>query len=63
MIEVQKGNDVLVQANHNVANHKPKKHTVEETLAADPQLATGLWIVRSKLIQVETPALIHVKKD
>jgi carboxyl-terminal processing protease len=63
MIEVRRDNDVLVQANHNIANHKPKKHTVEETLAADPQLATGLWIIRSKLIQVETPALAHVKED
>jgi len=55
MIEIQRDNDVLVQADH--VNHKPKKHTVEETLAADPQLAVGLLIVRSKLIQAEAPAL------
>ncbi|MCP4609935.1 MAG: S41 family peptidase [Planctomycetes bacterium] len=57
MIEMQRDNDVLVQANHNNANHKQNKHTVEETLEADPQLAVGLLVVRSKLIQVEAPAL------
>jgi carboxyl-terminal processing protease len=57
MIEMQRDNDVLVQANHNNANHKQNKHTVEETLEADPQLAVGLLIVRSKLIQAEAPAL------
>jgi len=57
MIEMQRDNDVLVQANHNNANHKQNKHTVEETLEADPQLAVGLLVVRSKLIQAEAPAL------
>ena len=61
MIEVQRDNDVLVQANHDYANAKPRKHTAEETLAADPQLEVGLIIVRSKLIQVEAPAL--AKRD
>jgi carboxyl-terminal processing protease len=56
MIEMQRDNDVLVQANNNV-NHKQNKHTVEETLAADPQLAVGLLIIRSKLIEAEVPAL------
>ena len=55
MIEIQRNNDVLVQADH--VNDKPRKHTVEETLAADPQLEVGLLIVRSKLIQAGLPAL------
>jgi len=57
MIEVQRDNDVLVQANHDYLNDEPRKHTVEEILAADPQLEVGLLIVRSKLIQAEAPAL------
>jgi carboxyl-terminal processing protease len=57
MIEMQRDNDVLVQANLNNANHKQNKHTVEETLEADPQLAVGLLVVRSRLIQAEAPAL------
>ena len=55
MIEVQRDNDVLVKANHNGANEY-KKSTIEETLAADPQLAVGLLIIQSKLIQDETLA-------
>jgi carboxyl-terminal processing protease len=57
MIEIQRDNDVLVQADHSNVNDKSRKHTIEETLAADPQLAVGLLIVRSKLIQAEAPAL------
>ena len=63
MIEVQRDNDVLVQAGHDYVNDKPRKHTVEETLVADPQLAAGLLIVRSKLIQEETLALAKEKQD
>jgi len=56
MIEAQRDNDVLVKADHDNANRELKKHTIEETLAADVQLAVGLLIVKSKLIQTETPA-------
>ena len=55
MIEVQRDNDVLVKANHNGTNDY-KKRTIAETLAVDPQLAVGLLIVQSKLIQDETLA-------
>ena len=60
MIEVQRNNDVLVKANHDDTNDDFKKHTIEETLAADPQLAVGLLIVQSKLIQDETLAQAHL---
>lgn len=56
MLEVQRHNDVLVKADHEQTNEDFKKHTVEETLEADPQLAVGLLVVRSKLIQAETLA-------
>jgi carboxyl-terminal processing protease len=59
MIEMQRDNDVLVKANHNGANGDFKKHTIEETLAADPQLAVGLLIIQSKIIQNETVAKAH----
>jgi len=54
MIEVQRDNDVLFKANHESNGDDFKKRTIEETLAADPQLAVGLLIVQSKLIQDET---------
>jgi carboxyl-terminal processing protease len=56
MIEVQRDNDVLVKANHEDNGEDFQKRTIEETLAADPQLAVGLLIVQSKLIQDETLA-------
>jgi carboxyl-terminal processing protease len=56
MREVQRHNDVLVKAEHEDANEDFKKHTIEETLASDPQLAVGLLVVRSKLLQAETLA-------
>jgi carboxyl-terminal processing protease len=56
LAEVQRQNDVLVKADREDSNKEFKKHTVEETLAADPQLAVGLLAVRSKLIQAGTVA-------
>jgi len=56
MLEVQRHNDVLVKADHEDANEDFKKHTIEETLASDPQMAVGLLVVRSKLIEAATLA-------
>lgn len=51
MFDVQRDNDVLVKADHDKEAAPLKKHTAEESLSADPQLAVGLLVVRSKLIQ------------
>jgi carboxyl-terminal processing protease len=51
MFDVQRDNDVLVRADHNKEASPLKKHTAEESLSADPQLAVGLLVVRSKLVQ------------
>jgi hypothetical protein len=56
MIEVQRDNDVLVQANHNEEGLKVTKHTIEKTLASDRQLAVGLLVLRSKLVQTDALA-------
>jgi len=61
MIEVQRQNDVLVKSDHDNANHDFTKHTIEETLADDPQLAVALLVVRSKLLEAQT--LAHAKSD
>jgi len=60
MLEIQRDNDVLVKANHNGPNGDFKKHTIEETLASDPQLAVGLLVIQSKLIQNEIVAQAHL---
>jgi hypothetical protein len=51
MSQIQRDNNVLVQAGHDKSDAALKKHTVEETLAADPQLAVGVLVIKSKLIQ------------
>jgi len=51
MIEVQRDNDVLVKGGHNNGAIVVKRHGIEETLEADPQLAVGLLVVRAKLIE------------
>ncbi len=61
MIDVQRDNDVLVRADHDDAKDAVKKHTLQETLESDMQLAVGLLVVRSKLVQAE--ALELAKSD
>ncbi|MHC4666135.1 MAG: S41 family peptidase [Planctomycetota bacterium] len=53
MIGVQRENDVLIQANSADRHKSLKKHTLEESLAADPQLTVGIFVVKTKLIQEE----------
>jgi carboxyl-terminal processing protease len=61
MTDVQRDNDVLVKPDLSAAegtDHKNnttllKKHTVEETLEADPQLAIGVLVIKTKLIELE----------
>lgn len=56
MIDMQRENDVLVQAGRNGASPELKKHSIEETLASDPQLAVGYLVVKSKLIEASASA-------
>ncbi len=56
MLEAQRQNDVLVKSDHDNANHDFTKHTIEETLASDPQLAVALLVIRSKLLEAQTLA-------
>ena len=51
-LKVQKDNDVLVRADHDSGAAPLKKHTVEETLATDPQLAVGILVIKTKFIQL-----------
>ncbi len=51
MFELQRDNDVLVNVGHDDANSPLKKHTIAQTVEVDPQLATGILVVKSKLIR------------
>jgi len=57
MLDMQRQNDVLVRADHHNGSMPLSKHTLDQTLEADPQLAVGLLVVKSKLIQQQTQKL------
>ncbi len=56
MLEVQRDNDVLVREDHDTTDGDIKKYSIEETLASDPQLAVGLLVIKSKMIEAEALA-------
>ncbi len=56
MNEVQRDNDVLFHADHENSNGSVKKHSIEETLESDRQLAVGVLVLKSKLAQAEVIA-------
>ena len=51
MLDVQRDNDVLVQANRGDNGNSLNKRALEDTLEADPQLAVGLLVVRAKMLK------------
>jgi hypothetical protein len=51
MFDVQRDNNVLVRADHDMGQTPLKKHSLGETLAADPQLAIGILIIKAELIK------------
>jgi carboxyl-terminal processing protease len=57
MLKVQKENEVLVQAGHDQEDKNTVKHTVVDTLEADPQLAVGVLVVKAKLAQTQQVAV------
>jgi carboxyl-terminal processing protease len=50
MFDIQRDNDVLASAGHDETMAPVKRHTIKETIEDDPQLATGLLVIKSKLI-------------
>jgi carboxyl-terminal processing protease len=50
MFDIQRDNDVLAGAGHDETLAPVKRHTLKETIEDDPQLATGLLVIKSKLI-------------
>jgi len=53
LTDVQKANELLVKADHNNNNafSRPKQYSSQETIDADPQLAVGLLVLKSKMIR------------
>jgi carboxyl-terminal processing protease len=60
MFEVQRDNDILVKADHDIQADPLSKSTVEQLLEADPQLAIAALIARAKLIEREIDETMEV---
>ena len=54
---IQRDNAVLVQARHVKSDSAIEKHTIQEILKADPQLAVALLVVRTKQIEAAVPVV------
>ena len=55
MLNVQRDNSILVQANRDESKESLKRHTAEDTLAADPQLRVGVLLIKTKLMEAGVP--------
>ncbi|MFC1762013.1 S41 family peptidase [Planctomycetota bacterium] len=53
MLKTQKDNDVLVQAKNGHEKSINGRHSIQDTLDTDPQLAAGLLVVQAKLAQTD----------
>lgn len=63
MSEIQRDNDVLFQEDHEMTDDSAKKHTIKETLDSDRQLAVGILVLKSKLVQSEIIAQAKAESD
>ncbi len=60
MLEAQRKNDVLAQTHRDSDKPAPAgRRTIEETLQSDPQLAVGLLVAKTKLIEAGAPVYAH----
>jgi carboxyl-terminal processing protease len=50
MFDIQRDNDVLVKAGHDKSATPLKKHSIDETIEVDPQLKTGILVIKSELV-------------
>ena len=51
MLETQRENDVLAKAGHDEIAAPLKRYTLKDTLERDHQLALGILVVKSQMIQ------------
>lgn len=57
MLDIQRENDVLVQASRDPNSTSLNRHSTQETVAGDPQLAVGMLIIKTKLIEAQVLGL------
>ena len=51
MLEIERDNDVLAAANHDMSKTTLKRHNLQETLQSDYQLVTAILVAKAKIIQ------------
>jgi len=57
MVDAQRANDVLAQADRNTAKEPLKRRTIKQFLTADPQLGVGLLVVKTRLVEAGGPIM------
>jgi len=53
MVDAQRANDILAQADRGTSKEPLKRRSIQQFLAADPQLAVALLVVKTKLVQTD----------
>ncbi|MHC4617928.1 MAG: S41 family peptidase [Planctomycetota bacterium] len=53
LLDVQRDNDVLVQADHRTGSAPLKRRSLDETISSDVQLAVGILVAKTKVITEE----------
>jgi carboxyl-terminal processing protease len=51
MLKIQGANEILAKADHDKELNPVKRYSLQETIDSDPQMAVGLLVLKSKLIQ------------
>lgn len=51
LVDIQRDNAVLVQADHNMEDEPVKKHSAQDVIQADAQLAAGILVLRAKQVE------------
>ena len=55
MLSTRRDNDVLVKSGHNNGKTPLKRHTIDDVLNSDPQLAVGVLVAEVKIIEAGNP--------
>lgn len=61
MLDIQRENDVLVQAGRDPNSASLNRHSAQETVAGDPQLVVGMLIIKTKLIEAQALGLARTE--
>ncbi|MCK5564099.1 MAG: hypothetical protein KAJ07_02540, partial [Planctomycetes bacterium] len=51
MLKTQNANEILAKADHDEVLNPVKRFSLQETIDSDPQLAIGILVLKSKIVQ------------